>query len=80
MTPKTINLIDVVALTVDLPEYGLKRGQVGTVVEFLGNGNAFEVEFCYPDGRTYQSVGLCREQIMLLCFEPEVSLLDAVAD
>jgi hypothetical protein len=36
MTPKTINLIDVVALTVDLPEYGLKRGQVGTVVEFLG--------------------------------------------
>ncbi len=79
MIPKTIDLIDVVALTDDLPEYGLKCGQVGTVVEFLGNGNAFEVEFCYPDGRTYQSVGLCREQIMLLYFEPEVSMLDAVA-
>ena len=63
MTPKTINLIDVVALTTDLPEYGLKCGQVGTVVEFLGDGNAFEVEFCYSDGRTYQSVGLRREQI-----------------
>jgi len=78
MTPKTVNLIDAVALTADLPEYGLKRGQVVTVVEFLGDGNAFEVEFCYPDGRTYQSVGLRREQIMLLYFEPEISLLDAV--
>ena len=63
MTSKTIDLIDVVALTADLPEYGLKCGQVGTVVEFLGDGNAFEVEFCYPDGRTYQAVGFRREQI-----------------
>jgi hypothetical protein len=31
----TIKLLDVVALTVDLPEYNLWRGQVGTVVELL---------------------------------------------
>lgn len=33
MTTNTIKLLDVVALTVDLPEYNLWRGQVGTVVE-----------------------------------------------
>ena len=34
---------DVVALTVDLPEYNLSKGQVGTVVELLKNSAAYEV-------------------------------------
>ena len=42
-----IKLFDVVALTVDLPEYNLARGQVGTVVELLKNGAAYEVEFSH---------------------------------
>ncbi len=45
MTANTIKLLDVVALTVDLPDYNLWRGQVGTVVEILADGKAFEVEF-----------------------------------
>ncbi|PSO57478.1 MAG: DUF4926 domain-containing protein, partial [Cyanobacteria bacterium QH_7_48_89] len=45
MTKSAIKLLDVVALTVDLPKYNLWRGQVGTVVETLANGTAFEVEF-----------------------------------
>ena len=32
---QSINVFDVVALTEDLPEFGLRRGQVGTVVEYL---------------------------------------------
>lgn len=67
----TIELLDVVALTVDLPEYHLWRGQVGTVVEVLADGAAFEVEFSDRNGRTYESVGLRPEQIMVLRFEPE---------
>jgi Domain of unknown function (DUF4926) len=63
-------LLDVVALTVDLPQYNLWRGQVGTVVETLANNTAFEVEFSDRDGRTYESVGLRPEQIMVLRFEP----------
>ncbi|MEL6319847.1 MAG: DUF4926 domain-containing protein [Cyanobacteria bacterium J06626_14] len=63
-------LLDVVALTVNLPQYDLWRGQVGTVVEMLANGTAFEVEFSHRDGRTYESVGLRPEQIMVLRFEP----------
>ncbi len=63
-------LLDVVALTVDLPQYNLWRGQVGTVVETLANGAAFEVEFSDRNGRTYESLGLRSEQIMVLRFEP----------
>jgi hypothetical protein len=70
MSLSTIQLLDVVALTVDLPEYQLRRGQVGTVVETLADAQAFEVEFSDRHGRTYESVGLRPEQIMVLHFEP----------
>ncbi len=65
-----IRLLDVVALTIDLPEYKLYRGQVGTVVELLAGGDAFEVEFSDRDGRTYESLGLRPNQIMVLHYEP----------
>jgi hypothetical protein len=65
-----IKLLAVVALTVDLSEYNLWRGQVGTVVELLANGAAYEVEFSDREGRTYESIGLRPDQIMSLHFEP----------
>ena len=65
-----IKLLDVVALTVDLPEYNLWHGQVGTVVEILAGGEAFEVEFSDRHGRTYESLGLRPDQIMVLHYEP----------
>jgi Domain of unknown function (DUF4926) len=74
----SIKLLDVVALTADLPQYNLWRGQVGTVVEILAAGAAFEVEFSDQNGRTYESVGLRLEQLMVLHFaalpEPEMAL------
>jgi hypothetical protein len=74
----SINLLDVVALTVDLPEYNLCQGQVGTVVEILDSGEAFEVEFsdsrperlCQRQRRTYESIGLRAHQLMVLRFDP----------
>ena len=65
-----VKLLDVVALTVNLPKFNLWRGQVGTVVEILANGRAFEVEFSDRTGRTYEFLGLRPEQIMVLHFEP----------
>ena len=65
-----IKLLDIVALTGDLPKHNLRRGQVGTVVEILADGEAFEVEFSTRDGRTYESVGLRPDQIMVLHHEP----------
>jgi len=52
-----------------LTEYSLMRGQVGTVVDILADGSAFEVEFSDHTGRTYESVGLYPEQMMILHFE-----------
>ena len=65
-----MKLLDVVALTVDLPEYKLWHGQVGTVVEILAGGAAVEVEFCDREGRTYESVGLRLNQVIRLHYEP----------
>ena len=66
METNNIKLLNVVALTVDLSEYNLLRGQVGTVVEILADGKAFEVELSDRTGRTYESVGLRPEQMMIL--------------
>jgi hypothetical protein len=67
---KEVKLLDVVALTVDLPQHNLWRGQVGTVVDILADGDAFEVEFSDKDGRSYESLGLRADQIMVLIYEP----------
>lgn len=64
-----IRLLDVVALTEDIPGSGLLRGQVGTVVESLGAG-IFEVEFVDNDGRTYATVPLKSSQLLVLHYQP----------
>jgi len=60
-----MNLLDVVALTEDLPELGLRRGQVGTIVEVLGP-DVFVVEFVDNNGRTYATLSLRANQLMVL--------------
>lgn len=64
-----INLLEVVALTEDLPEKHLLRGQVGTVVETLAPG-VYEVEFCDDDGRTFAMAALRESQLMPLHYRP----------
>jgi len=64
-----INLLDVVALTEDLPERGLRRGQVGTVVEQLAP-QVYEVEFCDNQGRGYATLALRADQLMVLWYQP----------
>lgn len=60
-----IELLDAVALAEDLPERGLKQGEVGTVVELLDN-DVFEVEFSDDTGKTYAEFALRREQLIVL--------------
>lgn len=59
----TINELDAVALTRDLPEHGLMRGDVGTVVLVHGDGAGFEVEFVGYDGHTVALLTLERDQV-----------------
>lgn len=65
----TIKLLDVVALTEDLPTRRLSRCQVGTVIEELGK-DAFLVEFSDDDGRTYAMLPLLTAQLIVLHYKP----------
>jgi Domain of unknown function (DUF4926) len=62
-------LLDVVALTQDLTELDLYRGQVGTIVEVYEPG-VFEVEFSDTQGKTYALETLHSEQLMVLHHHP----------
>lgn len=67
-----MNLYDVVALLDDLPDEGLKRGQVGTIVEEWQPG-VYEVEFADTHGITYAMVALRADQLMTLYWHPDAS-------
>lgn len=69
MPGENLKLLDVVALTDDLPERGLVRGQVGTIVEILAE-DVFEVEFSDDEGRTYAQVPLNASEFLRLVYEP----------
>jgi hypothetical protein len=64
-----IGLLDVVALTRDVPERRLVRGQVGTVVEELASG-MFEVELSDDDGRTYATLAASAADLLVLRYAP----------
>jgi len=50
-------------LTTDLPEYGLKQGDIGTVVMVHQGGQGYEVEFITLDGETVAVVSLLADQL-----------------
>ena len=58
-----IRELDSVVLATDLPEYGLKRGDVGTVVLIHGDGKGYEVEFVTLDGETMAVISLPPSQV-----------------
>ncbi len=64
-----IELLDVVALTHDLPDKNLVRGQVGTVVDLL-SPDVFEVEFSDDQGKTYAMLPLKAEELIVLHHGP----------
>ena len=61
-----IRLLSLVALTVDLPEHELTRGEMGTVVESLERDGerALLVEFADDQGRAYALVPVRPEQLI----------------
>jgi hypothetical protein len=65
-----IQLLDAVALTVDIPKYNLSRGEIGAVVECHPN-DSYEVEFVALDGYTYALVTLRGDQLIPLRQKPQ---------
>ena len=64
-----MELLSEVAVLHDLPDKGLVRGQVGTVVEVLAPSMA-EVEFCDDQGRAYAMAALRSEELIRLHHRP----------
>jgi len=65
-----IKVLDVVALTEDVQQHGLRRGEVGTVVDRWKDG-AYEVEFSDDSGEAYAFAALRPEQLMKLHFRKD---------
>lgn len=55
--------LEVVELTHDIKESKLKEGDRGTIVEIYIGGEAYEVEFISPDGKTSVLLTLSSEDI-----------------
>ena len=64
-----MKLLDIVALLQDLPELGLYRGNVGTIVEEYEPG-VYEVEFSDTSGKAYAIETLQANQLMPLYHHP----------
>lgn len=58
-----IRELDDVILLCDLPERGLRRGDIGCVALVHGRGEGFEVEFATLNGETVAVATLARDQI-----------------
>jgi hypothetical protein len=72
-----IQLLDVVALTMDIPKYNLFRGEIGAVVECYPN-DGYEVEFISLDGYTYALVALRGNQLIPLRQKPQRTAITTV--
>ncbi len=64
-----MKLLDVVALSDNMPEQRLQRGQVGTIVEILAP-QVYEVEFADLEGRMYASLAIPEHKLILLHHHP----------
>jgi hypothetical protein len=66
------SLLHAVALLTDLPEQGLARGQVGTIVEELDESTSL-VEFSDDEGHAYAIVPCPRADLLVLHYVPEAA-------
>jgi hypothetical protein len=69
MDAPSLAVLDVVALLTDVPQSGLVRGQVGTIVEVLSS-EVFEVEFSDDEGRTYAELAVPAAALLPLHHRP----------
>lgn len=62
-------ILDQIAVTDDISELGLERGQVGTIIATVRPG-LYDVEFSDPKGRVYAACPLRSDQILILRYQP----------
>ena len=58
------SLFDTIVLIEDIPEDGLVAGMTGAIVDIYSEPTqAYEIEFCDPEGQTLALLALLPEQI-----------------
>ena len=60
-----IKKLDIIVLSHDLDEYGLKQGDIGAIVHVYKNEAAYEVEFVTAEGKTIAVLTLTEAEIRL---------------
>lgn len=53
-----MNELDTIILNRDIKEYGLKKGDLGAIVQVYKSNKEFEVEFVTTDGKTIALITL----------------------
>jgi hypothetical protein len=77
--PETqFKLFDNVMLCEDLPEYPLKKGSIGTIVEFLKSG-VYEVDFSDNQGQTYAMYSVHEHQLIAVP-DSVIEFLETIED
>ena len=74
----TMQTLDVVVLTRDLPAHGLRRGDLGAIVERYGP-DSVGVEFVAASGRTQALVILCPNDLRSVADDDLVAVRPAHA-
>jgi hypothetical protein len=64
-----LKLLDIIALTENLPQHNLQRSQVGTIVEILAP-NIYDIDFSNNNGQTYALLPLHHSQLLKLHHNP----------
>jgi len=73
-----IKELDVIILTHDIQEYGLKKGSEGAIVHCYQDGQAFEVEFVDKRGNSLALLTLERTNFQLKAKNSQGMLLSSV--
>ncbi len=68
-----MKVLDTVALEKARPGAGLRRGQVGTIVEYLAPG-VFMVEFANLNGEAYAFLTMREKDLLLLHHQPSLKV------
>ena len=69
----TYQLLDTIVLDRDIPEHGLRKGDLGAIVEVYA-ADAFEVEFVTASGRTAALLPLAARDIRPVADDDLVSV------
>lgn len=71
--------LDLVVLTQPIPDYGLERGDVGTIVHCYADGQAYEVEFITAEGVTLAVLTLTQDAVRPLASREILHVRDLAA-